>query len=123
MLKSSTALMSLFAVVLTITLLGCSTSQPNVTNDFGTITGYVDGNPQAVATATEKALTDQKYIVINKYAGADDAKIIARTDSDEKVEIRITKQGNNVSKVQIHVGSMGNEPKSLEIFDNIRQHM
>ena len=118
-----TALTSLIVAVLFIALVGCATSQPNVTNDFGTITGYVDADPQDAAVAAEKALTDQQYIIINKFAGPNDAKIIARADNDEKVEVRITKQGDKVSKIQIHVGSLGNEPKSLEIFENIRQHM
>ncbi|QDU34886.1 hypothetical protein KS4_29620 [Poriferisphaera corsica] len=104
-------------------LVACQTEQPNVTNSFGTISGFVDADPSDVADATTKALQEKGYSEIKKTETDNAVRMVARNQDDTKIDITITKHGNNVSKLEIHYGAFGNETKSIELYDTIQKSM
>ena len=103
------------------TLAACQTAQPNVKNSFGTVTGFIDANPQAVADAASKALREHGYAEVSQSVTEDQAKVIGRTKDDTKIEITAKRMGDRVSKLDIHYGAFGNEDRSLELYDTIQK--
>ncbi|QQE12952.1 DUF3568 family protein [Planctomycetota bacterium] len=116
-----TALFLSLVVSLLAVLAACSTDQPNVTNSFGTISGYIDSSPTNVASATTKALGDKGYREISKNETDNTVRMVGRDQDDTKIDITIEKMGNNVSKLEIHYGAFGNETKSIELYDAIQK--
>ena len=102
-------------------LAACQTAQPNVKNSFGTVTGFVDANPQSVADAASKALREHGYAEVSQNVSDGQAKVIGRTKDDTKIEITAKKMGDRVSKLDIHYGAFGNEDRSLELYDTIQK--
>ena len=49
--------------------------------------------------------------------------LIARTAEDRKVEIKVSKTGDQSAKVQIRVGFFGDEALSLTVLDKIKTNL
>lgn len=81
-------------------------------------TGISMSLEQAVS-ATNRALDQLELIRISEKKDAFSAVIIARTAEDKKVEIHLTKQGEELTTVQIRIGVFGNEERSRAILAKI----
>jgi hypothetical protein len=93
----------------------------------GTV-AYIEGELDAtlgngydqVFDASKRALAQLQFAQVSETKDAFSAVIIARTAEDKKIKITITKQGDNLAKVQIRIGLFGDEQQSRAILDKIR---
>ena len=106
-----------------VTIGGCQTSTPGVTNTFGTYATWVAANPQDATAATQRAMSDLDLIVISHEATALDGRIIARTARDKSIKVNIEKVGDQFSKLKIRVGFTGDEGFSMTILQKIEEHI
>jgi hypothetical protein len=76
-----------------------------------------------VYDATLAAMSDLQYAVVSKDKDAINAKIIARTSGDTKIEVKLEKQSATVTEIHIRVGTFGDEALSRQILDKIKTHL
>ena len=104
-------------------LTACETETPGATETLGTYSTNVNGPPNKVTVAAQKAAADLQLsdIVAN---GTDvDGKVTAKEAQGEVVTIDIDQAGDNVSKVTIHIGTTGNEVVSKQLIDKINSRL
>lgn len=77
----------------------------------------------AVHTATLTALRDMQYAVVSDAKDVNNAKIIARTATDTKIEIQLAKQSPSITEIRIRVGTFGDEQLSRQILAKIKAHL
>jgi hypothetical protein len=72
--------------------------------------------------ATLAAMNDMQYAVVDKSKAGVEAKILARTSGDKKIQITLNKQSASVTEIHIRVGTFGDESLSRQILDKIKSH-
>jgi len=102
---------------------GCQTTQPGATDTLGVYSTHIDGAPDQVTSAAQKACNDMKLLDVNSTGTKVDGKVTARTAQGSDVAINIEQAGENVSKVTIQVGVTGDETVSKQLVDRIRNHL
>lgn len=102
---------------------GCQTTQPGATDTLGVYSTHVDGAPDQVTSAAQKACYDMKLLDVNGTGTKVDGKVTARTAQGDDIAINVEQAGENVSKVSIHVGLTGDETVSKQLVDRIRSHL
>ena len=78
---------------------------------------------EAVHTATIAGLNDLKFAVVNDKLDAINSKILARTATDTKIEINLTKQSPSATEIRIRVGTFGDEQLARQILEKIKAHL
>ncbi len=101
---------------------GCRAGE-GVTNVMGSYETYVAATPDEVAEAAVDTVEDLQLVLIEKSATKLDALVVARTAQDEPVRIKINREGNNVSKVAVRVGTVADEEISLEVIEGIKSRL
>ena len=76
-----------------------------------------------VVKATQAAIKELEFSPISENKDALKAEFVARTALDKKVEIILTKSGDQVTKVQIRVGLFGDRDLSIAILDKIKRNL
>jgi hypothetical protein len=100
---------------------GCkTTTQPGVTNSFGTYETLVEASPQATTQATTEAMQDLDLIIISSQASNVNGEVIARTPDDKRVSVTITPRPDNITAVSVRAGSMGNSNLSERLINRIK---
>jgi hypothetical protein len=92
---------------------------------------YVDGELKdtesasldAVHAATLAGLRNMQYAIVSDAKDINDAKILARTATDTKIQIQLAKQSPSVTEIRIRVGTFGDESLSRQILDKIKAHL
>ncbi len=102
-------------------LAACSTGQPGVTNEVGCVVTRVAANTTDTTAAARKAVESLKLTSVTSQATAVDGIVTARTAQGDDVKISIDRDGDNVSKVSIRVGTWGDESTSLSIIEKMRE--
>ena len=102
-------------------LLAAGSSASAVAYIEGTLDMNLGTDYSKVVTATETAVRELEFIPISEKKDALKAQFVARTALDKKVEIDLTKAGDRVTKIQIHVGFLGDQEMSLAILDKIKR--
>jgi Protein of unknown function (DUF3568) len=77
----------------------------------------------AVETAAKAGLQDLQIAVIRDTRTAIDAKIYARTATDTKITITLTRQAPALTAIGIRVGTFGDEPLSRQILNKLKAHL
>lgn len=72
--------------------------------------------------ATLAAMSDMQYAVVDKSKAGVEAKILARTSGDKKIQITLNKQSATITEIHIRVGTFGDESLSRQILDKIKSH-
>jgi hypothetical protein len=72
--------------------------------------------------ATLAAMNDLQYAVVSKPKDAAAATITARTATDKKIVVTLTKQSATSTEIRIRVGTFGDEPLSRQLLDKIKTH-
>ncbi|HUB27945.1 MAG TPA: DUF3568 family protein [Tepidisphaeraceae bacterium] len=101
---------------------GCSTEQPGAAYALGAYSANVDGTPDRVTSAAQKAAEDMKFKDIVANQTKIDGHLTAADASGDTVSIDVQQAGDNVSKVTIRVGS-GDEAVSRQILDKLEGHL
>jgi hypothetical protein len=88
----------------------------------GSLTVMMDKNPPQIAQATQLAFKDLGIAQTSASIG-DASSIVEGVYGDDHVKVTIEKQGDNVSKMWIRIGTFGDERKSINIYDKIKTHL
>jgi hypothetical protein len=80
----------------------------------------VSADYEAVDRAARRAVSQLEFLLINEKRDAFTADITARSAADKKIEIKLAKQADNLTKVQIRIGLFGDEMMSRAILDRIK---
>jgi hypothetical protein len=72
--------------------------------------------------ATLAALSDLQYAVVSKPKDTAAATITARTATDKKVVVVLTKQSATTTEIRVRVGIFGDESLSRVVLDKIKSH-
>lgn len=72
--------------------------------------------------ATLEAMTDLQYAVVTKQKEAITAVVTARTGTDKKITVTLTKQSATTTEIQIRVGTIGDKDVSRQILSKIKGH-
>src|SRR5262245_31536575 len=70
--------------------------------------------------ASNRAIETLQFVKVNEKRDAFSAILTARTAQDKKVQITVTKSTDTLSRVQIRVGTFGDEAMSMAILDKIK---
>lgn len=80
-------------------------------------------NVPTVARATKQAITDLRFFELANKQDAVTAEFVVRNAKDERITIKLTKSGERLTKIKIHVGILGNEELSRAILDEIEKNL
>lgn len=97
----------------------------------GAAVAYVRGDLDAIldagldksVRATNRAIEQLKFAKISQKEDALIAVLVARNAADKKIEIRLEKQSETVTKVKIRVGTFGDEALSVAILDKVKMNL
>lgn len=89
----------------------------------GDLEATVDGPPDKVIAAAEAVMKEMQYPVISKYGSALNGQLVARTGGDKKIVIEAESLGTSSSKVNIRIGTFGDESLSRHILDKIKAQL
>jgi hypothetical protein len=89
----------------------------------GELEAVLDSNYEKAVTAANLAIRQFQFAKISEKKDALTAILIARTAEDRKVEIKVSKTGDQSAKVQIRVGFFGDEALSLTVLDKIKTNL
>jgi hypothetical protein len=104
-------------------LTACETETPGATDTLGVYSTNVDGAPDKVTAAAQKAAADLQLTDIVGNGTTIDGKVTAKNAQGDAVTIDIEQAGQNVSKVTIHFGATGDEAASKQLVDRIKAHL
>ena len=89
----------------------------------GELQATVDASFETTARAAKHAIEQLKFARVSENEDALMSTIVARTSDDKKVEIKVSKVADHAAKVQIRVGTFGDESVSLAILDKIKANL
>jgi hypothetical protein len=73
--------------------------------------------------ATQQALAALEFAKISEHKSMIDAELVSRTALDKKVEIKLSKITERMTKIQIRVGMVGDQQLSLAILEKIQAQL
>ena len=74
-------------------------------------------------SATQAAMKDLQFSVSSQQKDALQARLIARTALDKKIEINLTKVSDTITEVRIRVGTFGDQTLSQTIVQAIEKRL
>jgi hypothetical protein len=89
----------------------------------GEMQASVEYDLNATFQASQRALKDLQFARIDDKQSGVDAQLISRTALDKKVEIKLKKITEGLTKVQIRVGVVGDQELSLTILERIKAEL
>jgi hypothetical protein len=89
----------------------------------GDLTATVAHPVDPVTRATERAIDQLQLVKVNESHDQFSAALTARTSDDKKVEIKITQNSDDTTKINIRVGTFGDESLSRAILEKIKGNL
>lgn len=89
----------------------------------GELTSSVPHDLDQTFTATQHALAAMELAKIDDHKTGLDAQLISRTALDKKVEVKLERVSDKLTKIRIRVGVIGDEALSLAILDKIKAEL
>jgi hypothetical protein len=86
----------------------------------GELDASVGGGVDAVDKAVNTALQQLQFAKINEGKSTVDAAITARTGQDKKIEIKLNRTAENLTRIRIRVGTFGDESLSRLLLEKIK---
>jgi hypothetical protein len=86
----------------------------------GELDANLDRGYDASTNAANAAVAQLGFAKVSEAKDAFNDEIIARTAADEKVSIKLSKQADNLTKVEIRIGTFGDEKMSRAILNRIQ---
>lgn len=86
----------------------------------GDLDANLDANFDQAVAAANRAIDRLKFAKVSENKDALQAILIARNAADKRIELRLERVGERVTKVKIRVGVFGDEPLSIAILDQIK---
>jgi len=94
-----------------------------VAYEKGDLTATLAHHVDHVTTATDSALQQMQLVKVNESRDDVSAALTARTSDDKKIEIKITRNSDDTTKIDIRVGTFGDEALSRAILDKIKSNL
>jgi hypothetical protein len=121
---------ALLAIAPVVTLTGCIALAAGAAAGAGAV-AYVRGeldtslnaNLDAVDRAANRAGDELKFAKINESADALTRILTLRTADDKKIEIRLTRTTDTLTRVRIRVGLLGDETLSRLLLEKIQANL
>jgi len=89
----------------------------------GELEANVEADLEAVFKATQRALRKLEFAKISEQSSVVDAHLLARTALDKRVEVKLSRVTNQLTKVEIRIGLVGDQALSLTILDKIKAEL
>lgn len=89
----------------------------------GDLQATLDANYERSLKATRAGLERMQYKIISDRSDALAGEFIARTALDKKVQVRVTKDSDALTKIRIRVGVFGDEEVSRSLLEAIKARL
>lgn len=89
----------------------------------GELNASLDGSLASVSKAARGAIDDLKFARISETSDALVTILIARTADDTRVEVRVERVTDSLSKVRVRVGVFGDERVSHLILERLKSQL
>jgi hypothetical protein len=89
----------------------------------GQLEANLDHDLDAVFKASQRAMAKMEFAKIDDHKSRIDAQLVSRTALDKKVEIRLQKVTDRLTKVQIRVGLIGDQELSMLLLEKIKAEL
>jgi hypothetical protein len=89
----------------------------------GKFIGHIGYPYERVVAATKAAIPQDGLAMIEENHDALATEFTARTGNDTKVDIEVTRESDNLAKVEIRVGTFGDKQASAAIYDKIQANL
>ena len=89
----------------------------------GEMKGTENASLDRVWSATQAAMKDLEFTVSTQQKDALQARLIARTALDKKIEINLAKISESVTEIKVRVGTFGDQTTSYAIVQNIEKRL
>lgn len=123
MLRSRLTLLSMGIVLAAIVASGCKSVGRATQKATGTYDALLSGTPDKVVEAAKAALGELKIHVDSANATKLDGEILARTAQDKSITIKVTSEGQDVSRMTVKVGTVGDKKISKSILDETKKRL
>lgn len=89
----------------------------------GELESSVEADLDATYAATQRALEKLEFAKIDQRKSGLDAQLVHRTALDKRVEIKLKKITDRLTKIEIRIGLVGDQELSLTLLDKIRAEL
>lgn len=89
----------------------------------GELNANLGSDYENTISATNKALQQLGIAKVNEKRDAFTCVIVARTAADKKIRIQLANAAQQLTKVNIRVGVVGDEPLSLSLLEKIKANL
>lgn len=89
----------------------------------GELESSVEADLDATYAAAQSALAKLEFARIEQRKSGLDAQLVHRTALDKRVEIKLKKITDRLTKIEIRVGIVGDQELSLTLLDKIRAEL
>jgi hypothetical protein len=89
----------------------------------GEMQASVEQNLEETYLAAQRALKDLEFARIEEKKSGVDAELVSRTALDKRVQIKLKKVTDGLTKVHIRVGVIGDQELSLTILEKIKMEL
>ncbi|MBS0663950.1 MAG: DUF3568 family protein [Verrucomicrobia bacterium] len=89
----------------------------------GDLNATLDSSFDHTFKASQRAVQQLEFAKVSEAKDALLGKITVRNAADKKIEIKIERAGDNLTKVSIRVGTFGDETLSMAILDKIKSNL
>ncbi len=89
----------------------------------GELESSVEADLDATYAAAQRALDKLEFARIEQRKSGLDAQLVHRTALDKRVEIKLKKITDRLTKIEIRVGIVGDQELSLTLLDKIRAEL
>ena len=89
----------------------------------GTQEAFFQASPDRVIVATEAAMRELDLTVIHAVHSKIDGKIVGRTAQDKQITIRVAREGDEMSRMAIKVGYIGDKAIGYAIIAETKKRL
>lgn len=111
-------------ILLGASLAGCNAVKSGTEATVGYIRGeyiqFTVKNVSTVCRATVSAMDQLKVTISEQACDELTGRIVARNAQDQKITIKIKRTGEDLTRIAIQVGAMGDEKQSQAIYNMIK---
>ena len=101
----------------------CQTREPGARKTLGNVTASVPYSPPEVIAATERALRKMEMTIISSQVTEVDGRVTARSPSRRPVDVRVTEDVDDQSRLNVRIGAFGDEDASIGLLRRIRHEL
>ncbi len=89
----------------------------------GELAASVEADLDSTYAAAQQALEKLEFAKIDQRKSGLDAQLVHRTALDKRVEIKLKKVTDRLTKIEIRIGIVGDQELSLTLLDKIRAEL